>query len=182
MKKFFVFLAKTAGGLVGLIVLVVFLVFVVARFSDGPIGPWPIEMVTAGPFKTGELQVGGDEPDWSFLKDYPIVQFQLLDPPRSRTTFIMETEGKIFIPSGYMNSTMGKIWKHWPMEAEKDGRALLRVDGKLYERKMVRIEEGEILNGVLGELSRKYAGGFPVSQENIDSGDLWIFELEPRKN
>ena len=182
MKKFFVFLAKTAGGLVGLIVLVVFLVFVVARFSDGPIGPWPIEMVTAGPFKTGELQVDGDEPDWSFLKDYPIVQFQLLDPPRSRTTFIMETEGKIFIPSGYMNSTMGKIWKHWPMEAEKDGRALLRVDGKLYERKMVRIEEGEILNGVLGELSRKYAGGFPVSQENIDSGDLWIFELEPRKN
>ena len=182
MKKFFVFLAKTAGGLVGLILLVVFLVFVVARFSDGPIGPWPIEMVTAGPFKTGELQVGGDEPDWSFLKDYPIVQFQLLDPPRSRTTFIMETEGRIFIPSGYMNSTMGKIWKHWPMEAEKDGRALLRVDGKLYERKMVRIEEGEILNGVLGELSRKYAGGFPVSQENIDSGDLWIFELEPRKN
>ena len=182
MKKFFVFLAKTAGGLVGLIVLVVFSVFAVARFSDGPIGPWPIEMVTAGPFKTGELQVGGDEPDWSFLKDYPIVQFQLLDPPRSRTTFIMETEGRIFIPSGYMNSTMGKIWKHWPMEAEKDGRALLRVDGKLYERKMVRIEEGEILNGVLGELSRKYAGGFPVSQENIDSGDLWIFELEPRKN
>ena len=182
MKKFFVFLAKTAGGLVGLIVLVVFLVFVVARFSDGPIGPWPIEMVTAGPFKTGELQVDGDEPDWSFLKDYPIVQFQLLDPPRSRTTFIMETEGRIFIPSGYMNSTMGKIWKHWPMEAEKDGRAILRVDGKLYERKMVRIEEGEILNGVLGELSRKYAGGFPVSQEKIDSGDLWIFELEPRKN
>ncbi len=182
MKKFFVFLAKAAGGFVGLIVLVVFSVFAVARFSDGPTGPWPIEMVTAGPFKTGELQVGGDEPDWSFLKDYPIVQFQLLDPPRSRTTFIMETEGRIFIPSGYMNSTVGKIWKHWPMEAEDDGRALLRVDGKLYERTMVRIEEGEILNGVLGELSRKYAGGFPVSQENIDSGDLWIFELEPRKN
>ena len=183
MKKFFVFLAKTIGSVVCLIVLVVFSIFAVARFSDGPIGNGPpIEMVTAGPFKTGELQVGGDEPDWSFLKDYPIVQFQLLDPPRSRTTFIMETEGRIFIPSGYMNSTMGKIWKHWPMEAEKDGRALLRVDGKLYERTMVRIEEGEILNGVLGELSRKYAGGFPVSQENIDSGDLWIFELEPRKN
>ena len=182
MKKFFVFLAKAVGGLVGLIVLVVFCIFAVARFSDGPIGPWPVEMVTAGPFKTGELQVGGEEPDWSFLKDYPIVQFQLLDPPRSRTTFIMETEGRIFIPSGYMNSTLGKIWKHWPMEAEDDGRALLRVDGKLYERTMVRIEEGKILDGVLGELSRKYAGGFPVSQENIDSGDLWIFELEPRKN
>ena len=181
MKKFFKFLAKAAGGLVGLVVLVVFSVFAVARFSDGPIGQGYMEMVTAGPFKTGELQVGGEEPDWSFLKDELIVQFQLLDPPRSRTTYIMETEGRIFIPSGYMNSTLGKIWKHWPMEAEKDGRAILRVDGKLYERSMVRIHEGEILDGVLGELSRKYVG-FPVSQEIIDSGDLWIFELEPRKN
>ena len=47
---------------------------------------------------------------------------------------------------------------------------------------MVRIEEGEILTQVLAELSRKYAGGFPVSQENIDSGDLWIFELEPKSD
>ncbi len=183
MKKFFLFLAKAVTGFVGLIVLVIVSIFVVARFSDGPIGNGPpLEMVTAGPFKTGDLQVGLDEPDWSFLKDYPIVQFQLLDPPRSRTTFIMETDGRIFIPSGYMNSTMGKIWKHWPMEAEKDGRAILRVDGKLYARTMVRIQEGEILDDVLAELSRKYAGGFPISQENIDSGDLWIFELEPRKN
>ena len=183
MKKFFLFLAKAGVGFVSLIVLVIISIFVVARFSDGPIGNGPpLEMVTAGPFKTGDLQVGLDEPDWSFLKDYPIVQFQLLDPPRSRTTFIMETDGRIFIPSGYMNSTMGKIWKHWPMEAEKDGRAILRVDGKLYARTMVRIQEGEILDDVLAELSRKYAGGFPVSQENIDSGDLWIFELEPRKN
>jgi hypothetical protein len=94
----------------------------------------------------------------------------------------METGGRIFIPSGYMNSTLGKIWKHWPMEAEEDGRALLRVDGKLYKRNMVRMEEDEILSAVLAELSRKYAGGFPVSQENIDSGDLWIFELEPRSD
>ena len=183
MKKFFLFLTKAVIGFVGLIVLVIVSIFVVARFSDGPIGNGPpLEMVTAGPFKTGDLQAGLDEPDWSFLKDYPIVQFQLLDPPRSRTTFIMETDGRIFIPSGYMNSTMGKIWKHWPMEAEKDGRAILRVDGKLYARTMVRIQEGEILDDVLAELSRKYAGGFPISQENIDSGDLWIFELEPRKN
>ena len=182
MKRFFLFLAKALGAFIGLIVLVVVCIFVVARFSDGPIGNGPpLEMVTAGPFKTGEMQTG-EEPNCSFLKEYPIVQFQLLNPPRSRTTFIMETGGRIFIPSGYMNSTMGKIWKHWPMEAEKDGRALLRVDGKLYKRNMVRIEEGEILTQVLAELSRKYAGGFPVSQENIDSGDLWIFELEPRSD
>ena len=182
MKRFFLFLAKAVGGFVVLIILVVISIFVVARFSDGPIGNGPpLEMITAGPFKTGELQPR-EEPDWSFLKDYPTVQFQLLNPSRSRTTFVMETGGRIFIPSGYMNSTLGKIWKHWPMEAEEDGRALLRVDGKLYKRNMVRMEEDEILSAVLAELSRKYAGGFPVSQENIDSGDLWIFELEPRSD
>ena len=181
MKGFLLFLAKALGTFVGLIVLVVVSIFVVARFSDGSIGNGPpLEMVTAGPFKKGEMQIG--EPDWSFLKNYPTVQFQLLNPARSRTTFIMETGGRIFIPSGYMNSTLGKIWKHWRMEAEEDSRALLRVDGKLYKRNLVRIEEGEILTDVLAELSRKYAGGFPVSQENIDSGDLWIFELEPRSD
>ena len=181
--KILLFLAKAVGGFIALIVLVVISIFVVARFSDGPIGSEPpLEMVTAGPFKTGEKQVGSEEPDWSFLKDYPTVQFQLLKPPRSRTTFIMETGGRIFIPSGYMNSTIGKIWKHWPMEAEKDNRAILRVDGKLYERSMVRIHDGEILDEVLAELSRKYAGGFPVSKKDVDSGNLWIFELEPRKN
>ena len=73
MKRFFLFLLKAIGTLVALVVLVVISIFVVARFSDGPIGNGPpIEMVTAGPFKTGEMQVG-EEPDWSFLKDYPIV-------------------------------------------------------------------------------------------------------------
>ena len=67
------------------------------------------------------------------------------------------------------------------MEAEKDSRAILRVDGKLYERNMVRIHEGEILDLVLKELSRKYAGGFPISKRDVDSGNLWIFELEPTR-
>ncbi|SVE25648.1 uncharacterized protein METZ01_LOCUS478502, partial [marine metagenome] len=90
--------------------------------------------------------------------------------------------GRIFIPSGYMNTIVGKIWKHWPMEAEKDGRAILRVDNKLYERDLVRIEEGEIVEAVLTELSRKYAGGFPISLEEVNSGNLWLFELQPRNN
>ena len=69
MKIFFVFLGKAVGGFIALIVLVVISIFVVARFSDGPIGSKPpLQMVTAGPFKTGELVIGPKEPDWSFLK------------------------------------------------------------------------------------------------------------------
>ncbi len=169
---------KVLGGLIGLLVLFVLGTFVAARFHDGPMdGGFAI--VSGGPFSSGEMH-HGPEPDWSFLNDYFSVEFQLLEPDRSRTTYVMEHDNRIFIPSGYMNSLLGKIWKHWPMEAEKDGRAILRVDGKLYERQLVRITDGEILDGVLAELGRKYGGGEPAPRSMVTSNDLWIFELTPR--
>ena len=167
------------AGLIALFVLTVGGIFTAARFHDGPY-EGNLAIVAGGAFETGEMQTGTDEPDWSFLKDYFTVEFQLLDPARSRTTFIMEQDGRIFIPSGYMNTIRGKIWKHWPMEAEQDGRAILRVDSKLYERQLIRIKKDEILVAVLAELSRKYAGGAPIPMEEINSGNLWIFELQPR--
>ena len=154
-------------------------VVVAARFHDGPFAG-PLAIVAAGPFKTGELQRGSEEPDWAFLRDYPTIEFQLLDPPRSRTTFVMETGGRIFIPSRYMNTIRGRLWKHWPMEAEEDGRAILRVDGKLYERQLVRIQEREIVSAVLAERSRKYGDSFALLSALVASGDLWLFELQPR--
>ena len=80
-----------------------------------------------------------------------------------------------------MNEFIGKIWKHWPKEAEVDGRAILRVDGKLYERQLVRVQQGDILPPVLAELSRKYAGGATIPLEEVTSGNLWLFELQPRR-
>ena len=173
---------RILGGL-GVLILVFVLgvvgVFIAARFHDGPFDG-ALAIVAAGPFETGELQRGSEEPDWAFLRDYFTIEFQLLDPARSRTTFVMEHDGRIFIPSGYMNTIRGKLWKHWPMEAEEDGRAILRVDGKLYERQLVRIQEGDIVVGVLAELGRKYGGGPAAPLEMVTSGDLWLFELQPR--
>ena len=150
-----------------------------ARFHDGPLAG-PLAIIAAGPFETGEWQRGSEEPDWAFLREYPTIEFQLLDPARSRTTYVMEHDGRIFIPSRYMNTIRGKLWKHWPVEAEEDGRAILRVDGKLYERQLIRIQEPEIVSGVLEERSRKYGGSPAALQELVKSGDLWLFELQPR--
>jgi len=149
---------RILGGFVLLVVVLVVGLFAVARIHDGPL-EGGLAIVAAGAFKSGDLQSDPEEPDWSFLRDYSTVEFQLLDPVRSRTTWIMEHEGRIFIPSGYMNSIGGKIWKHWPKEAEEDGRALLRVDGKLYERQLVRIREGDVVPAILAELGRKYVPG-----------------------
>ena len=61
------------GKTVTAVVIVVLAFFLTTRFTDGPIG-----VVTGGPFNTG--QVVSDEPDWRFVKDYEIVEFQLLEP------------------------------------------------------------------------------------------------------
>lgn len=172
-------LLRVLGGLALLLALNVASVVIAARWHDGPFGG-VLEIVAAGPFKTGDPQQGSTEPDWSFLRDYVTVEFQLLDPARSRTTWIMEHEGRIFIVSGYMNSFTGRLWKQWPRQAEQDGRAILRVDGKLYQRQMVRIREGDIVGPVLAELGRKYLGGAIVPPFEVASGGIWLFELKPR--
>jgi len=165
------YLRYLAYTLVTLIVAIGLFLFG-ARFADGP-----IEIIAGGPFTSGE-QYTGPEPDWSFLRDTPTVEFQLLDPARSRTTWIIEHEGKIYIPSGYMTTTWGKIWKQWPIEAEKDGRAILRVNGTLYERQLRRIQDGPELAPIVKILGEKYK--LTSSVDAVTSGYLWLFEMSPR--
>jgi len=168
------FVLRVVGAILGLGVLALALLLVGARFADGPIA-----IVAGGPFRSGTL-VSGPEPDWAFVRDVREVEFQLLDPPRSRTTWILEHGGKVYIPCGYMDSSWGRLWKHWPLEAERDGRAILRVGSALYERELVRTFDGPLLAPLLAELGRKYLGGSPVPPSAVTSGSLWLFELAPR--
>ena len=167
-------LMRIAIGFFLFVIIGVVGLLVAARFSDGP-----IEIIAGGPFTSGQLYEG-PEPDWSFVHDTQEVQFQLLDPERSRTTWIIEHAGKAYIPSGYMTTWWGKIWKKWPFEAEKDGRILLRIGDTIYERQLVRVESGPLLVPLTAELSRKYAGGSVIPPEAVTSGYLWLFGLAPR--
>ena len=137
----------------------------------------PSPFFGGGPLTGGEL-VTGPEPDWSFLGDVGTVDLQLLDPPRSRVIWIADYDGKAYVVSGYMGSFIGRLWKRWPVQAERDGRAVVRIQGKRYERTLVRIRSGaDVLEGVSAELGRKYGGADPGA---IESGDMWLFELAPR--
>jgi hypothetical protein len=166
-------LVRVLGIVVAVIALAIGGLAVAARLHDGPIA-----IFAGGPFTSGE-PVTGPEPDWSFVRDVGEVEFQLHEPPRSRTTWILYHGGKAYIPCGYMTTWWGKLWKRWPLEVARDPRVVLRVDGKRYERRLVRIESGPEVAPLLAELSRKYAGGREIPMEAVTSGYLWLFELAP---
>jgi hypothetical protein len=158
--------------LIGTVVFTIVLFFVYMRFHDGP-----MEIIAGGPFKTGEL-AQGPEPDWSFIKDRPTIEFQLFEPETSRLLWVAVDNNKLYLVSGYMKTGFGKIWKQWPHYAEKDNRALLRVDGKIYERKLVRLGGDSLSPGIAGEFNRKYNA--PLTKEDINSNSAWLYELAPR--
>ena len=141
-----------------------------------------------GEMVAGELHTG-PEPDWSFTDDIFTIELQLNDPMATRTIFILESEGKIYVVSGYMKSFLGRIWKEWAFEADEgNDEGVLRVNNVRYPRQLVRIKEGDVLNGVAAKLLAKYSGvPKPVSAEaiaaaraDIEDGNSWIFELTPR--
>ena len=141
-----------------------------------------------GEMVAGELHTG-PEPDWSFTDDIFTIELQLNDPMATRRIFILESEGKIYVVSGYMKSFLGKIWKEWAFDADAgNDEGVLRVNNVRYPRKLVRIEEGDVLNGVAAKLLAKYSGvPTPVSADaiataraDIEDGNSWIFELAPR--
>ena len=143
------------------------------RFADGP-----NRLFSGGPLVAGELHAG-PEPDWSFVRDIPTIELQLLDPPRSRRIWTTEHDGRLYVWSGYMGTAVGRLWKRWPVQAERDGRAVLRIDGKRYERRLVRIESGEILDGISAAIRDKYPS--QVTRASVEAGGSWVFEAAPRE-
>ncbi len=142
------------------------------RYADGP-----NRLFSGGPLVAGELHAG-PEPDWSFVRDIPTIELQLLDPPRSRRIWTTEYDGRLYVWSGYMGTTVGRWWKRWPVQAERDGRAVLRIEGKRYERRLVRIESGEVLDGICAAIRDKYPS--QVTRASVEAGGSWVFEAAPR--
>jgi hypothetical protein len=157
---------------VGLFVLLIAAVVVGARFADGPLA-----VIAGGPLESGEL-VTGPEPDWSFVSGVEEIELQLLSPPRSRTTWIVEYDGRLFVPCGYLDTTLGRIWKRWHLQALADGRALVRIDGKRYERQLERVTDPPAFDAVATRIGAKY--GVDRSAADVNDDALWIFELKPR--
>ncbi|MDD9888835.1 MAG: hypothetical protein OXU66_01110 [Gammaproteobacteria bacterium] len=143
------------------------------RLSDGS-----NFVFSGGPLEEGVLY-SGPEPDWSFVSDIPTIELQLYDPPASRTIWTAEANGKLYVWSGYMGTTVGRMWKQWPLQAERNGLAMLRIDGIRYERQLHRIQTGPELVDIAAAITAKYPS--QTTPAAIENGDVWLFEAAPRR-
>ncbi len=168
-------IARKLFTVIGVLLLIPVVAIVALALTSG-YADGPSALFGGGPLVAGDL-VTGPEPDWSFARDIGTIELQLLDPPRSRVIWILVHDGKIYVVSAYMGSTIGRLWKQWPAQAERDGRAILRIDGKRYERTLVRIMTGPVVDGVTAEIQRKY--GSATTPAAIAAGTTWLFELAP---
>jgi hypothetical protein len=164
---------KWVGIVVLVIVLALALFLFSMRFADGPRG-----IISGGPFKTGEPAATPDS--WSRLKDRDTIEFQTMEPARSRTVWLATHDSRLFIVSGYMNTIYGAVWKHWPHYMDADNRVVLRIDGKLYDQVLERITGGPDVVPVLQEFQRKYGLGGAATEATVTSGDVWLYEVRPR--
>ena len=155
------------GIVVAALVVVIALVFVGARFADGPLA-----LIPGGALRSGEL-VEDPDVDWTFATDLPEIELQLVDPVRSRTVWLVVHDGQLYVPC----SLDFPPFKTWHTEAVEDGRSVLRVEGKRYERRLERVTDEALMRELAGLLAKKYdlqAGG------RFDPTRLWIFHVTPR--
>jgi hypothetical protein len=175
---------RVALQLLGIVVLLLGVSVVTLKLSKSG-GDGPSILFPGGALVAGELHTGPD-PDWRFTDTVPTIELQLAQPVSSRTTFVMESGGKLYVPSGYMRSALGRIWKDWAFQAAAgDGLAVMRIDGVRYERRLVRVTDPAVIEGVAAKLAQKYAGGstpeaVAAVRRSVADGDTWIFELAPR--
>ena len=182
-------LKYTGLAILVLLVAAVLALVVTQRVSDGP-----MEFLQGGSFKTGEL-VTAPVTDWSFGTDKR-VEFELVGYGTSRTAGYLIHEG---VP--YMTCDLGFMWnrfegsqrtilhliyifKRWHHDAVADGRALLRIEGRLYPVNFTKVEDeglNEALRRLIEERGREYIapaelGPAPAEPPN----DIWFFRMDHR--
>ena len=174
-------------GLLAIIISLMLAVVVVQRVSDGP-----IEFLQGGPFKTGEV-VEERVDDWSF-GELANTQFELVGYGTSRRAGYIMLDGV-----AYMTCDLGFIWnrlegtpkmilhliyvfKTWHMDAVEDGRARIRLDGKIYETQFTKVEDPELQEKLKLRIEEMASEMFDdLGPAPVDGPrDIWFFRIDSR--
>ena len=140
--------------------------------------PWNLSPV--GRFRAARsvAEDEGNALDISALKDRSTIEFQSEAPPRSRTVWLAVHDNRLFIASAYMNENYAKIWKQWPHQIKDNNKILLRIDGNIYQRQLIRTYDPKITSAAGLETERKY--GLKIVPEDVKQEHVWLYEVVAR--
>lgn len=155
---------RIVGIALGLVLVALAGLFAAARFGDGPLGPIP-----GGAFSSGAW-VAEPVDDWSFAADVPTIQLQLAGEDTSRTVWFLVRDGRAYVPC----SLSFPPGKRWYRRADRDGRAVLRIQGRRYPVTLTRDTDSDLATDLGAIVDAKY-GTVPPSE-----GGVWFFAVSSR--
>jgi len=139
----------------------------VARRLDGPLGPLP-----GGAFRSGQ-RVSDPAPDWSFVRDLREIEIET-DParPRSVRTWFVVEDGALVVSADFLNPG-----KRWPFDVLNDPRVRVRLAGRIFERRAVRVDDP----GAIARLRLAFARKYALAEDGLAARTrAWFFRMDPR--
>lgn len=162
---------KVVGIVVVGLLVVGGIVILGARWFFGPLGPIP------GPGLPGSV-IHEPVGDWSFVDAIKVVQLEACgQDPYSVHTWLTRMDDRVYVFAGSEESS-------WVQCIGRDPRVRVGIDGRIYERRAVRVEDLGTKHAFLTAMRSKYEGdmGFDLEfwQRAWDTGELVLFRMEPR--
>lgn len=135
----------------------------------GPLGPLP------GGKLRGDAHQGALPPAAQLGAPETIQLETAPDSPHSVNTWIASHDGRLYIPTSLILGTDEPAERDWVRNVLADPAVRIRVDGVLYEGRLVRVENPAEREAARDALLVKYE-----EQRDEHSERAWIFRFEAR--
>ena len=175
-----------------IIILLVCGLLLALRFADGPLGPIP-----GGVLRKGTL-VADEKIDWSAVintEGIQIVELQLEQSRTSRLVGVFLYQGELYaacdlgfvgrrapgILIGLIQAIVLSL-KNWHNNALADGRVVIRIREKLYQRHATRVKDKALISkfkSIATKEGIKFFGYLEPEEEQ--PGQIWFFHLDRRE-
>ena len=135
----------------------------------GPIGPIPGGRLSGEP---GDPQLA----DWSFVSIHEQAQLETRPTdPHSVNVWIVGLGEHLYVPTSMIIGPKDPTRRSWAAHVAEDPDVRIRIAGRLYERRAVRVDDADEYATARAALEAKYALDEPDPERTI-----WIFRLDPR--
>ena len=137
-----------------------------------------------GLWLSGELAA---EPvaDWSFtdgVQEIFVETRTWYGIPHSVTTVVAAEGGALYVPSLYFDDGEFPDARFWNRNAVRDPRVRLEIDGRIYEREAVVVEDPAERAAALAAFARKYPFWHDLAgKPEAERPRIFFFRMDPRE-